>query len=332
MLPHLLKMSIPTIVLATAIVAFASPAKAQPEPPTVSSEATSVEAPAEAPLEVGLGVRPQDEVWMISTRHLAYRGGELDVYRLGAQQWNSTTLDQLHRSLNRGAAIHIYVHGNRMGFQRAADRGRLYYDQLSDEEQPPMQFIIWSWPSGQMKGALRDVRQKALRADFEAQLLADFLTTLPRQANLTLLGYSYGARVISGALADVAQSARTCPPAQTVFLAPAVDVNWLGPGQLQGDAWLSMKRLMILFNPRDPALKRFHHTDRCYRPTALGFAGPWWRDQAPGEIDCENVAGWIGKSHDERIYLGTPYLMSRMRGFLRQPFGIGPNALSDVRP
>lgn len=284
--------------------------------------------------ELGLDVRPGDEVWMLSTRHLSTRDhSAMTVHRLGATRWNDSTRDRLERSLNRGATIVVYVHGNRMNFQDAADRGRLYYEQLSQSRGAgPLQFVVWSWPSAQIKGQLRDVRAKARRADFEAGLLADFVRTLPRRSPLSLIGYSYGARVISGALTDVSRTSPPTPATQAVFIAPALDVNWLGPGQHQSDAWLAMNRLMVMFNRCDPALKRFACSERCYKPTALGYVGPWWGGNGVGEVESENATGIVGKSHSELLYLGSPYLMGRMRQFLASPFGLEPDAMADYRP
>ncbi len=273
----------------------------------------------QAPCERGLnGVRPQDSVWMFSTRSMSCCGqptGEPELFRLEGLRWVSVEQSQLNSALPSGEVV-IYVHGNRMEFNNAAERGRRYYEQVAAGEPPPICFIIWSWPSDQIRGTVKDVRAKAARADCETQILADFLVAVPQDSTVLLIGFSFGARIISGALSQAVEFGTPCPDARAVFLAPAMPTEWLGPNQHHWRAWEKMKQLLIFHNSCDRALKRFRFSDPCYRPQALGYTGPWWGDQTPGVVEHEDVCCLIGKAHEELSYLASPYLMNRLRWFL----------------
>jgi len=264
------------------------------------------------------GVRLQDSVWMISTRSMSCsnkNAGDPEVFRLDGLVWVNVERNELIDSLTSGEIV-IYVHGNRMEFYNAAERGRRYYEQLAASEPPPIRFIIWSWPSDQIKRAFNDVRAKAARADCEAEFLAEFLQSVPTESTILMIGFSFGASVISGALQHAAETQMACPQARVVFVAPALATGWLGPNQHHWLAWEKMESLLIFYNSCDRALKRFRFSDPCFQPEALGYTGPWWASQVPSRVEHEDTCSLIGKAHTEANYLASTYLMNRVRGFL----------------
>ena len=68
------------------------------------------------------------------------------------------------------------------------------------DDATPIRFVIWSWPSAQVRGQLRDVRTKANRTELAGYCLAWVLTHLPETQQVSLLGYSFGARIATGAM------------------------------------------------------------------------------------------------------------------------------------
>ncbi|MCH8840330.1 MAG: hypothetical protein IH831_06565 [Planctomycetes bacterium] len=96
----------------------------------------------------------------------------------------------------------VYVHGNRIEPGEDRYRGMLIYRSLVAQGRPsqPIRFIIWSWPASTIPGPIKDMRLKAARTCPVGWQLAWFIDQLPEETPVSLIGYSYGARVASGAL------------------------------------------------------------------------------------------------------------------------------------
>jgi hypothetical protein len=101
---------------------------------------------------------------------------------------------------------------------------------------------------------------------------------------VTMIGYSFGARVITGALHTLAGGAlrgRSLPQPPVIgghvgvgLVAPAIESTWLGPGGYHGRAVKNIAQLVLLYNRRDAVLKRYWLIEKVRRETALGFSGP----------------------------------------------------------
>jgi hypothetical protein len=178
-----------------------------------------------------------------------------------------------------------------------------------------MRFVIWSWPSDQIHGPLRDVRRKADRADDESNFFGWFLSQLTPTADVSLIGYSYGARIITGGLHLAAggslQGMRlpSQPDAGRVrtsvaLLAAALDHDWLCPGHLHGAALDHVDQLVVLYNSCDPALRCYDRVDRCTRADALGYVGLCCAcgGATLQRVEQLNVAPYIGRTHAEDRY------------------------------
>jgi hypothetical protein len=176
-------------------------------------------------------------------------------------------------------------------------------------------------------GLMRDVRVKAQRAHFEAYYLARFLSELHPDAPTSLIGSSFGARVITGALhllnggrLDSYQLPRGArhSPARVVLMAAALHREWLLPGEYHGRAFAQTDEMLLLYNTCDRVLRRYHLLDKRTRPEALGFSG---LPASPASGHREQVAQMdvcrtIGGSHRERWYFSSPALMDLARRYL----------------
>src|SRR5690606_23789705 len=126
---------------------------------------------------------------------------------------------------------------------------------------------IFSWPTDRMRGMLRDFRIKAERADPAAVHLACVLSRMRPDAPPALAGYSFGARVITGAL-HLTAGGSLCgaalpeaPPAKPVsvlLIAAAVHQHWLNAGGRHGMALQNVDRLVLITNRCDPAMRFYH--------------------------------------------------------------------------
>src|SRR5262249_32893717 len=152
-------------------------------------------------------VREQDQVWIVSTRHLDCPWGSkyepaLAFWRYDKGRWQPATAAEFYATDSADVVTPIYVHGNRIDSSLAASYGLSVYFELVGklDAEPPARFVIWSWPSDQIKGPLKDVRAKADRSDVDAYYLGHFLSRMRDDVRVGIVGFSFGARIASGAM------------------------------------------------------------------------------------------------------------------------------------
>ena len=233
--------------------------------------------------------------------------------------WQRSTPSELLGSLDPTVPTIVFIHGNQIHATYARQRAQDVYRRLvrcADDR--PIQFVLFSWCSNKERGFLNDYRVKAARTRPVGWQLAWTLNQMPEGAPVGLLGYSYGARIASGAahlLAGGALSgltiAETSPrPLRAVYLAAAFDACWLAPGHYHSLAMRRIDSLLVTTNPQDRAMKYFKHLSKYYDPKAMGACGPRGLDAATASrIRTQNVASTVGKSHDLYQYMAVPGLM-----------------------
>jgi hypothetical protein len=299
---------------------------------TISPLCSAADAPC-----LTFRVRPQDQIWAFSTRCLGCPNGASDepawnVWRYDPAQprWLNSSADEFYREDSADAVTAMYLHGNRIESGEALQDGLNVYFQTAgySDEAPPVRFVVWSWPSDQIHGPLKDVRSKAARSDVDAYYLARFLDRLQPDVKVGLLGYSFGARIIAGALhtlgggqtVGLSIAATDVPRIHVAFWAGGGHDYWLLPGQYHGKALAMADRWLITYNRCDPVLARYRFVDKCSNPVALGYSGMAGRNQLPPEIDArieeQDVTPFVGRSHDMNRYLYSPPIISRTREFV----------------
>lgn len=276
------------------------------------------------------GIRPQDQVFLLSTRHLGCDALDsakpnFDLSRYEDRLWKSAPgYDFCHN--DRGIRTIIYVHGNRVDASFATQGGLTVYRQLvacANEE--PIRFIIWSWCSDRIRGPRRDARAKADAADEEAVLFGRFISQLPADQEVGLIGFSFGARIVSGGLHMVGGGSwlgyrlPACAPSRfhAVLWAGALNNDWLLPGRSHDHAIKACQHWLIMINQCDESLKFFPLLDRrCGGAEALGYTGVAGKSQL-GELansirEC-TVQHLIGKSHMTLSYPQSAEIMHETR-------------------
>jgi hypothetical protein len=287
-------------------------------------------------------VSRDDEVWLISTRHLCYQYGteptdyELDVRKHEESVgWREASLSEFLALPPLPTAI--YVHGNRMSWSDSFQQGWEVHESLAACCPTPakMRFVIWTWPSDQVHGPLRDIRLKADQADNQTFLFGGFLSRLDPATPIKLIGYSYGSRIITGGLHLLAGGSlggyMLTQPAmaarariRVALLASAFNRDWLCPGYCHGSATEKVERLLILYNTCDPALQRYEILERCSDALALGYVGlpSDCLDQLGERVEQINVASQVGRSHDENRYWYSQTLRQEICRVLFDPLPI----------
>jgi hypothetical protein len=296
--------------------------------------------------------RVQDEIWLVSSRSLGCGAAMAGKPRLlywkndKSRGWVRTS----HAAWLAGdptAHVSISIHGNDISAQRAVDYGWAVYADLvrSAPEQPPVRFVIYSWPSDKVRALpAENVRIKCARSDVDARYLAWFIDQLPPQTPLSIAGYSLGAWIVGGALELTGGGSlngrpmesplhRHRDPARVVLMAAAINNDWLLPGRRFGLAISQMEHLTLINNTCDRVL-RFYHRIYCRRggPEALGSTGfpcPAWLGEQRNKLSEYDACCLIGPEHNWEHYTGSPTIANWIgRGLLFTNFAPTPHELA----
>ena len=189
----------------------------------------------------------QDRIWLLSTRSLVSRATQVsldqpafEISKLSPKNlFQSVSFEEfIHQLAQRQRAV-IYVHGNRFTADDAIARGCLVHANVAIHEvDQPVDWVIWSWESDKNGILVRDARLKANRTEGQGLYLGWLLR---KHANhripTTLVGYSFGGRVVTGALhaaaggelggVSIAGEATLDGPFNAALIAPAIDSLWL---------------------------------------------------------------------------------------------------------
>ncbi len=280
-------------------------------------------------------VRPQDEVLLVNSRPLCCRTEQqqfatsMTALQYVADEasdhrhWQSLPLHHALATVEPTTPTIIFAHGNRVEPSEVRSRGLWVYSRLVKcaGDQRPFRFVIFSWPSSQIKGLIRDAREKAARTRPAGLHLAWTLSQLSPEAPIGLLGYSYGARVISGAthllaggtLGGLSLEGCGCDPRRplrAVYLAAAFDASWLGPGRYHGRSMEQIEQLLTATNQRDPAMKLYPLVSPRHDP-AFGFKGPTCLTRETSRrVRLMNLTSAVGATHDMCEYMAVGGFMA----------------------
>jgi len=281
--------------------------------------------------------RPQDQIWLVSTRELDCVDCRLmappkpAVWKYDALQcnWQPASVDKLLATDNPETPTNIFVHGNWISFEGSVQEAFTYYlNQASyAPSDRPLRLVIWSWPSTRGRHPVRDVRAKYARTDSEAEYLAWFLGRVSPRVKVSLTGYSFGAPIVTGALHRLALHGgaldRMPVPrverevSRVVLIAAAEDRYVLAAGQEHELALSRVELLLNLTNGCDSALKYFRFVDPCARPEALGYHGmAGYLGVHAAKVEQIECSAIVGKQHYWRPFVTDPSLIAEMRPYI----------------
>jgi hypothetical protein len=269
-----------------------------------------------------------DRIYLISTRSIgthcdcSYMSSGLRCEELvhddhGAARWYTVHWHDVAAELAEPLTTVVYIHGNRVDPGADKSHGLELYRSLSacNTGGSPIRFIIWSWPSSKVPGIVKDYQVKAARTKPVAWQLAWALDQMPVETPLTLVGHSYGGRVVTGALhllaggplGDLQLAERIHPdrpPVRAALLAAAVDAAWIRPGGYHGRALEQVDQLLLVNNHLDPAM-RFYHLAFEGRGRPLGYDGIGRSSlgEFAGRIRSIDVTPAVGRRHALEDYL-----------------------------
>jgi hypothetical protein len=286
-------------------------------------------------------------IYEISTRHLPDRFRSIpfdqpnvEVNKWTGNRWQCSHVDAALPTIGTGELTIIYVHGNFMERNNALERVRIVDRYLRTQTDRPYRLLMLSWPSQREKKPLRDVRLNAESAECESLYVAWMLQRLRNEPQVSLLGFSFGARAVTGGLhldAGGFIPGYAVPPMpnrdsslnyRLGLVAPAIDRHWIEKNGRHHLALTHVDSMINLYNSRDPILRRFRFLDRISQPIAAGFAGfaafggvfdprvtsPLAGQSRIRQYDCGSV---IGTTHSEKSYYGEcPYFRTMIQHLL----------------
>jgi hypothetical protein len=142
------------------------------------------------------------------------------------------------------------------------------------------------------------------------------------------IGYSFGARIVTGALHVLGGGElmghvlpepleKRLAPMDCVLVAPAVNNDWLAIGHAHGQALTVVDKMLSLNNFCDMALKRYAVIDPCSKPVALGYTGAVGPLGDNGEKLYQlNMCCAVGKQHYWANYFYNWSIVARIRPFV----------------
>jgi hypothetical protein len=304
-----------------------------PTPATASPTPTPEKHASTAGTVLCNGIRLEDEINVVNTRsicgggnsELMRNGLKIENYAIcneaGNRHWQSSDLDSFLKFDPTVPTI-IFVHGNQITPGDAKDEGLMLYRRiiLHGCDAPKIRLVIYSWPSSKVGGLLKDVREKAARTEPSGWHLAWLLDQMPAETPVSLVGFSFGARIITGGLhvlaggslgGDLVLTEHEHPhrePVNVVLMAAASHSYWLAEGQHHGLAMTQVNRMLLINNCDDTAMRYYDLlTPGRGGPQALGLCGPTriGHDYAQ-KIRNRDVSCYVGSEHLFETYLCAP--------------------------
>lgn len=288
-----------------------------------------------------------DELWIVSARRAraTAEGPEgYDVWRYeGSGRWHTSSVAEFVAA-DASVPVCFHVHGNRVSFCDALCGGWSYYTKFTCgcRERGPIRWVIFTWPSDRLNvGSRKDVQIKAVRAECYGYYLAWIADRLPAEARVSMIGYSFGTRVIAAGLhylgggrlrgRALTERRNEDRAVRTVLLAGAMDNDSFMPGRSMQMAPSQIDRLLVAVNHRDPAMKwypllyqltlRRRHGQQSLGYT--GLAGMQCMPDLQGRVEHRDLTCLTGREHDTH---GCRYLaecfVEVMRGYVYyEPWG-----------
>lgn len=281
-----------------------------------------------------LAADPSCDVWLVSTRCLPHCGPldtsveSLSYRRLTCDgAWAEADAAEFHAADDLGVPTVVFIHGNHTDADQAVGKAWYVLERIRSQVGcRPFRYVIWSWPAERMcrRGRI-DAQLKMAYSNAESYYLALWLDGLRPGVKVSLVGHSFGPRIILGAMqllaggcvAGRALSSETVAAwsggrrniVRAVLMAAAEDHDRL---DLDGEGCLPLAlldRVLITYNPCDRVLRHYPKLQGRHGPEAMGFVGPSGTD-CSDKIEVIDVSGSVGRHHNWRRYSSSPEVCS----------------------
>ena len=206
----------------------------------------------------------------------------------------------------------------------------MYCDFVAHTDRP-VRHVIWSWPSApipQTRAIVLDAQVKAQRTPIQSFYLGCFLSRIQPDVDVGIVGYSFGSRVIVGAMHALGGGRiadRQLPNCgdpvvkpRIVLWAAACDACGVAPGGIYDRTLPAISAGLVMVNKTDPVLRRYDRLMPGSTCQALGFVG------VPscnlGECACRlqqmDVTNQISRRHQWVRYFESACVMNNTRRYV----------------
>lgn len=282
------------------------------------------------------------DFWIVSTRACPQRCGLLKrrphccfehFHYSGGTSVHKTDGAAFQAWLKPNVPTCIVVHGVFTAFDDLLEEScQLYRWLQAADPNRPLNVVIFTWPSDDYPTGILPIDYTVMsrRSEFNGFYLSQFLAYIPPGRRVSLLGHSLGVRTIASFLhlegGGTVQGQRLCHVnpcmhrMRAVFLASAVQHDWLNPGNRYGNALCRIEALLNIYNSDDLALS-FYPLARPFGGHALGRAGFSEKDVASMDWQAAKIAQLEASSllkthHLWLYYFEQPYLASAASPYL----------------
>ncbi len=301
------------------------PASEKPAPEEAAAEEPKAEEPAAAAPDetkdngVAVSGEPQspqiatsewtaaqpsvgDQVWIV----MATADG-FYCQTLENNAWRVADVKEFYAGDSADRSTVIWAHGFKTDMTGAAESGCSFRNTIDAARAAAgssraYRLVIWKWSSERGAGRLRiDAQMKGRIADAEGRRLANFIGGMNASNNVSLVGFSFGARVVGSALQCLATSPSTYMTNRTgrvslVLASSACDYGAFDWSYANGASIPAY--VLNIYNPADFALRYYpfvsdtgSQAQGVYPITGSAFTG------AVGSAFNINVSGAVGKEH-----------------------------------
>ncbi len=269
--------------------------------------------------------RPQDEIWLVSTRHILSCQGipgpdQFVCKHPTGTAWKQVPLRQLLdvQQNDTATANVVFIHGNRTDAFWARRRGKMAYQRLvanNPANLPPVRFIIWSWPSDEIPNPLKDFQTKMDRSVFEGQLFGHFLAMLDPGQRISLVTYSMGAQVGFSGIEMASQQHQCCPNIGMIAMAPVTHCRWSPHADRLDLINQQVSQLRFCNNSRDIALRAYRKVcsvscKTCFTPATDVIA------RAHPNVRQYDFSRSVGSEHNIIGYVTQPEVRCELDSLL----------------
>lgn len=299
---------------------------------------------------------PANTYWVVSSRRCRQNGspgcvsGEFGYVFSGPDgQKEVRDAAAFQATLRPDLPICVIVHGSFMEWAELYDFAPKVQRWIqSGQPLARAQFVFFTWPSEDRNLNLGpiDLAPRGIQASYNGIYLAHFLTQLPPQAPVSLVGHSHGTRVIAAALhmlggGYVSRYRLAMQPQprriRTVFLAAALDRHWMMPNGRFEAALPMMERMLNMVNRSDYSLQlyplRRPFSDVAIGHVGLGTSGSAYLGPYRDRYRDYDVTNFLGASHGWEAHVRHPQLAQVMANtvFFSEPVAIGQR-INHYRP
>jgi hypothetical protein len=268
-------------------------------------------------------------------------------------------------TINPAVPVCFVIHGSYNRWGDVVEESRHIHHWIRSANCGPLQVVFFTWAAdGNLPFIFPvDIALLGRRSSFHAVYLAQLMMQMPPEVPVSLLGHSHGARVAVSSLhllggGTIEDGHRLPGPAaprrvRATLIAPALDHNWLNPGQRYGLALSSTERMLLVRNHRDVTLA-LYPLRKPFGQSSMGYRGlnqcDWMQLEGQGaKITDMDAAPFVKARHSWSSYYRhqelaaaiAPYVYfndavaSEMpeNGPLLIPAGpVGPTPVGDLSP